>query len=261
VRSRWPAPTGSDPATPTTPTRRPPRRPRNDPAQYDDLAGEWWRPHGRYAGLHWLASARARLIPTAPPHGGLLLDVACGAGLLAPHLVGRLSRWQHVGVDVSAVGLRLARAHGVTPVRADALRLPFADGSLDCVVAGEVLEHLSDLGGAVAELSRVLKPGGTLVIDTIADSWVGRFAVVHVVERLPGGPPPGTHDPGLLVDPIRLRNLLHLNGLRVHRLRGLRPSGLDYVRWLARRRDAVRMLPTGSRLGIYQILAVKPPAP
>ncbi len=239
-------------------SRRPaPTRSRNDPLQYDDLADDWWRPRGRYAGLHWLASARARIIPTAPPRGGLLLDVACGAGLLAPHLVGRLARWQHVGLDVSTIGLRLARAHGVTPVRGDALRLPFADDGLDCVVAGEVLEHLSDLDAAVAELARVLKPGGTLVIDTIADNWFSRFAVVRIAERLPGGPPPRTHDPRLLVDPVRLRNLLDRNGLRVQRIRGLRPSVLDYGRWLLRRRAQVRMLPTGSRLGIYQVLAVK----
>jgi len=39
---------------------------RNDSAQYDALAGEWWRPTGVFAMLHWLAAARARLVPPAP---------------------------------------------------------------------------------------------------------------------------------------------------------------------------------------------------
>ncbi|MCM3926578.1 bifunctional 3-demethylubiquinone 3-O-methyltransferase/2-octaprenyl-6-hydroxy phenol methylase, partial [Frankia sp. AiPs1] len=52
-------PTGA--AAPTG--RRPLRRARNDPAQYDDLAAEWWPTHGRFAALRWLAEARGRLIP------------------------------------------------------------------------------------------------------------------------------------------------------------------------------------------------------
>ena len=40
-----------------------PVRARNNPAQYDDLADVWWDPHGGFAMLHWLAAARARLVP------------------------------------------------------------------------------------------------------------------------------------------------------------------------------------------------------
>jgi 2-polyprenyl-6-hydroxyphenyl methylase/3-demethylubiquinone-9 3-methyltransferase len=234
-----------------------PVRPRNDPAQYDDLAHDWWRPFSRFAGLHWLAAARAALIPPPPYAGAPLLDVACGAGLLAPHLSGPLAGWQHLGVDLSPVSLRLAREHGVTAVVGNALRLPFADASLSCVVAGEVLEHLTDLDGACAELARVLAPGGVLVFDTIADSWFARIAVIRIAERLPGGPPPRIHDPRLLVDPQRLRALLARHGVQLQQLTGLRPAILDYVCWLARRRDQVRMLTTRSLLGVYQGIGVK----
>lgn len=69
--------------------------PRNDPRQYDDLAGEWWRPDGAFAMLHWLAEARAALVPPATRLDALLVDLGCGAGLLAPHLVGK--GYRHVG--------------------------------------------------------------------------------------------------------------------------------------------------------------------
>ena len=65
-----------------------PVRARNDPAQYDDLADAWWDPHGGFAMLHWLAAARARLVPDATRPDSLLLDLACGGGLLAPHVAG-----------------------------------------------------------------------------------------------------------------------------------------------------------------------------
>jgi 2-polyprenyl-6-hydroxyphenyl methylase / 3-demethylubiquinone-9 3-methyltransferase len=236
-----------------------PVRPRNDPAQYDDLAQDWWLPYSRFAGLHWLAASRAALIPPAPFPGAPLLDVACGAGLLAPHLTGRLDGWRHVGLDLSLVSLGLAREHGLCPVAGDALRLPFADSSLACVVAGEALEHVPNLDAACAELARVLAPGGTLVLDTIADTWFARLAVIRIAERLPGGPPPRIHDPHLLVDPHLLTVLLTRHGLRVEKLTGLRPSVLDYLCWLARRRPQVRMLPTRYLLGVYQATAVRAP--
>jgi 2-polyprenyl-6-hydroxyphenyl methylase/3-demethylubiquinone-9 3-methyltransferase len=233
------------------------RRPRNDPAQYDELADQWWRPHGRFAGLQALAAERAALVPPAPYPGAPLLDVACGAGLLAPYVHGRLGGWRHVGLDISRTSLRQARDHGVAPVRADALRLPFADGSLPGVVAGEVLEHLDDLAGACAELARVLAPDGVLVLDTIADSLFAKVAVVRIAERLPGGPPPGVHDPALLVDPERLRGLLAAHGVQLRFLGGLRPSVRGYAKWLTRRTDRVRLLRTRSTSGLYQAVGVK----
>jgi 2-polyprenyl-6-hydroxyphenyl methylase/3-demethylubiquinone-9 3-methyltransferase len=70
-------------------------RARNDPAQYEDLAATWWDPHGPLAMLHWIAKARARLVPAPTGAAALLVDLGCGAGLLAPHLAGR--GYLHVG--------------------------------------------------------------------------------------------------------------------------------------------------------------------
>ncbi|MBT0767967.1 methyltransferase domain-containing protein [Kineosporia sp. J2-2] len=232
-------------------------RARNDPAQYDDLTGEWWLPHGRFAALHWLARARAELIPRPPAPGAPLLDIACGAGLLQPYLTGRLAGWAHTGVDLSLLSLRQARVHGVRVLAADAARLPFADASFGCVVAGEVLEHLPDLPAAVAEICRVLKPGGTLVVDTLNDTRFCRVALVRIAEHLPGGPPPGIHDPALLVSPHRLAALLAGHGVRLGRPVGLRPAVGQYLAWLARRRDHVTMLPMSSVAGVYRATAIK----
>ncbi len=223
------------------------RRVRNALGQYDELAGEWWRPDGEFAALHWLAAARAELIPPPRRPGAVLLDVACGGGLMA----GRLPPgYRHVGVDVTASALALAAAHGVQAVRGDVLALPLRDGAADVVVAGEILEHVEDLEGAVAEVARVLAPGGTIVVDTIADTRWSRFAFVTVGERLPGGPPRYLHDPALFVAPERLRGLFARHGIPLE-LRGLRFSVPEFVRFVLRRRGRVRMLPTRSVAGVY----------
>ena len=230
----------------------PPVRPRNDPAQYDDLAEEWWRPDGAFAALHWLAEVRAQGIPAANGGRPLLVDLGCGGGLLAPHVHG----YRHVGVDLSQKALTAARAHGIVPLRADATRVPLADGCADVVVAGELLEHVTDLEGAVAEIARVLRPAGVVVIDTINATWWSRFSLVTIGERMPGGPPRRIHDPALFVKPDRLRDLFVKNGLSV-RLRGLRPSFRDYSRFLFDRTRRVRMLPTRSLSAVYQATGTK----
>ena len=223
--------------------------PRNDPRQYDDLAEEWWQPRGEFAMLHWIAEARARRVPPAARSGAVLLDLACGAGLLAPHVSAK--GYRHVGVDLGWPAIGQAREHGLAVVQGDVMRLPFGDEVADVVVAGEILEHVSDLANTVAEACRVLRPGGALVLDTIAATWFGRFSSITVGERIPAGPPKRLHDPTLYVDRDRLLGLAASHGVSLE-LAGLRPSIPDYLSWLLGRRSAVRMLTTRSTAGLFQ---------
>jgi 2-polyprenyl-6-hydroxyphenyl methylase/3-demethylubiquinone-9 3-methyltransferase len=223
-------------------------RRRNDLAQYDDLADQWWEVSGGFAALHWLAASRAEHIPPAPGPDAVLVDLACGGGLMAPH-VARLG-YQHVGVDLGAQGLRVAREHGVLTVRGSVLAVPLADGCADVVVAGEILEHVEDDVGVLAECARLLRPGGTLVVDALAATRIGRFLMVTVAERLPGGPPPGIHDPALFVDRARLLAAADALGLDL-RLVGLRPSVRDALAWRLGRRDGVRMKPVRSTAVLF----------
>ena len=227
-------------------------RPRNDPRQYDDLSGEWWKPGGAFAALHWLTRPRAALIPPPARPGAVLVDVGCGGGLMAPLVEG----YRHVGVDLSHESLRVAHKEGVVPVRGDATALPVADGAADVVLAGEILEHVPDHAGVVAELTRVLRPGGTIVLDTINDTWMARLALVTVGERLPGGPPPGIHDPALFIEPRRLAALFERHGVRLW-FRGLRPSAPGVLRFMADRQRPVRMLSTRSLSILYQAVGTK----
>ena len=216
---------------------------RNDPAQYDELADQWWEGAGGFAMLHWLAASRAEHIPPASSPDALLVDLACGGGLMAPHAA-RLG-YRHVGVDLGLAGLELARAHGMSAVRGSVLAVPLADGCADVVVAGEILEHIEDDVAVLAEAARLLRPGGTLVIDAIAATWLADVIAVRILERVPGGPPPGIHDPALFVDRRRLLAAAPGLGLDLE-LVGLRPSVRDVVQWRRGRRAGVRMkrLPT-----------------
>lgn len=231
-------------------------RPRNDVGQYDDLAAEWWDPDGSFAMLHWLAKARARLVPPPARTGAVLVDVGCGAGLLAPHIASHRPGYRHVGVDLVASALHQAAERGVTPVRADASRLPFADGHADVVVAGEILEHVPDLPAVVAEVCRVLRPGGTLVLDTLADTALSRFVAVTLAERVPGVPR-GIHDPALFVNRRRLVAECGRHGVPL-RLRGVRPAVPALARWLINgHKGEVPIVPSRSTAILFQGRGVK----
>jgi 2-polyprenyl-6-hydroxyphenyl methylase/3-demethylubiquinone-9 3-methyltransferase len=228
-------------------------RPRNDPGQYDDLAAEWWRPRGAFAPLHWVAKARAALVPQATRADAVLLDVCCGGGLLAPHVMDK--GYRHVGVDIGESAVHIAKQHGVATARGDVTRLPVRDNAADVVVAGECFEHVPDLDTMVAEIARVLRPGGLLVGDTLNDTRVSTTVMVTVAERMPFVPS-GIHDPALFVAPERLQRLSARHGIDL-KVRGLRPSVLDALAWQARLKGEVRMLPMRWTGVLYQAVGVK----
>jgi demethylmenaquinone methyltransferase/2-methoxy-6-polyprenyl-1,4-benzoquinol methylase len=93
-----------------------------------------------------------------------LIDLACGTGDLA--LAGARAGARVIGFDLSAGMLRAARERRIACalVRADALRLPLADACCDAVVSGFALRNFADVGVALAEAARVLKPEGRLAL-------------------------------------------------------------------------------------------------
>ena len=226
---------------------------RNDVRQYEQLWEQWWRPGGAFEMLGWIAQARAALVPRATRAGAVLVDLGCGGGLLAPYV--KPLGYEHVGLDLVPVSLKVARDHGVAPVQADVRAIPLADGCADVVSAGELLEHVTDPSTVVSEACRVLRPGGTLVLDTVNATALARLIVVTLAELVPGLAPKGIHDPALFVRPSLLVNECARAGVSLN-IRGVRPS-VGLLRWLVVRRGRVRMVTTRSTAVLYQAWGVK----
>jgi phosphatidylethanolamine/phosphatidyl-N-methylethanolamine N-methyltransferase len=99
--------------------------------------------------------------------GDTVLDVGCGTGSLLLELAGRPEPRRIVGIDASpiyaaAAGKRLGDPR-VTVLAADACALPFPDASFDAALSQLVLQVVPDPAGALAEMRRVVRPGGHLL--------------------------------------------------------------------------------------------------
>ncbi len=131
----------------------------------------------------WLARAVSEDATT-------VLDLASGSGPVARELA-RPGRTV-VGLDLSDAELRLAVRRGAGPlVRADARALPFRDGSVDVVTSALGLVVVQPLDAVLAEVARVLRPGGVLAaiapaVRPLAPSDVRRLSRLNA--RLRGGP-------------------------------------------------------------------------
>jgi len=136
-------------------------------AYYDDYA-TWYeseRRHGYYGvvnDLEFGAVADAVV-------GRDALEIGCGTGLILERTAAVARR--ATGIDLSAGMARFSAGRkGLTVAQGSATDLPFADDSFDVVYSFKVLPHVPDLGAAIAEIRRVLRPGGRAFVE-VYNPW------------------------------------------------------------------------------------------
>lgn len=137
-------------------------------AHFEELAGHYWSQIPVHIQEHFLNRKLALLRELVQPLDGTVgLDLGCGVGRFAAELRRRYNA-NVIGVDPSRAAVREAREHDAAGrfASADALRLPFADESFHYAYTINVLHHLKrgEQERALAELHRVIKPGGVLIV-------------------------------------------------------------------------------------------------
>jgi 2-polyprenyl-6-hydroxyphenyl methylase/3-demethylubiquinone-9 3-methyltransferase len=206
---------------------------RNDLTIYDAVADRWWSDEIRWVRtLKNLVPGRLSWFDRQIDWAGLeVLDLGCAGGFMAEALVARGAKV--TGIDPASEAIAAARAHasaGGLQIAYDVgvgEALPYGADSFDAIVCVDVLEHVSDLTKVLAEVARVLWPGGLFLFDTINRNPLARLATITVAEDILRLLPRGTHDPALFITPRELRAGLVNAGLVPGRFTGLGPRGIN----------------------------------
>jgi 2-polyprenyl-6-hydroxyphenyl methylase/3-demethylubiquinone-9 3-methyltransferase len=214
-------------------------------AKFDEIAAEWWDPQGPMAPLHRMHPTRMEWVITSicatlaretnvplPLAGLRILDVGCGAGLVAESLA--KAGAEVTGLDAAAEALGVARQHA----EAGGLTIDYRNGTpesllaqgiapFDVVTALEVVEHVTDRAAFCTGLAGLAKPAGLVVLSTLNRTVRSLLTAKIAAEYLLRWLPPGTHDWNGFVRPAELGVDCRTAGLHVRRIAGigLAPGG------------------------------------
>lgn len=212
-----------------------------DVARFSAQAAEWWDARGPFAPLHKFNPARltfvrdraaarfGRDVRSRRPFQGLsLIDIGCGGGLIAEPM-SRMG-FDVTAIDASAENIGTARAHAEPqglPIRYRAATVEQMEaegaGPFDVILCLEVIEHVADPEAFVRACSRLIAPGGMMVVATLNRTLrslaLGKVAAEYVLRWVPAG----THDWRQFLKPDEIRLMLSHEPVAVEG-----PFGLAY---------------------------------
>lgn len=211
-------------------------------AKFESVAHQYWDAAGPLHTLHSLNPVRTAFIAArAGLSGARVADVGCGGGLLSEALA-QLGA-EVTGIDLSPAMIQVAQLHAAALARPPEYRMQSAaalataaPGSFDVVCCMELAEHVPDPAALVAELARLLRPGGSLFISTINRTPQSFFGAIVAGEYLLGLVPRGTHEYARLIRPAELARAARAAGLELQEL-----AGLDYNPFTRRARLGTRV--------------------
>ncbi|KAH8897075.1 ubiquinone biosynthesis O-methyltransferase [Thozetella sp. PMI_491] len=186
-------------------------------SHFNALAETWWDPHGSSRILHLMNPLRHDFIrdchasqpdPPSPDRKLRYLDIGCGGGIFAESAARLPTTASVTAIDPSPEVLAVAQRHArkdpalhpstnpgrLTYLNATIEILPMPEEPYDIVSVFEVVEHVENPANFLDRCGQFVRPGGWLVLSTIARTWVSWFTTNLVAEDILGVVPKGTHD-------------------------------------------------------------------
>ena len=201
-------------------------------------SGRWWDPEGPFRPLHWMTPARMEFIRDqvashyglqplrlSPLKGLSAVDIGCGGGLACEPLC-RMGA-QVTGIDADATAIHVASRHaeeqglGIQYIHGAAEDLVEQGKTFDIVTALEVIEHVSDPDAFILLCSKLLRPGGILIVSTLNRTWKSYAMAIVASEHIVHWTPAGTHEWKKFIKPSELGRLVRRYGLTVSNAAGM----------------------------------------
>lgn len=153
------------------------------------------------------------------PRGKTALEVGSGGGILTEEIY--KMGFTTTGIEPAEESLQAAQQHAkagglnITYEKGSGEQLPYPDHSFDCVFCCDVLEHVRDLPKVIAEISRVLKPGGVFIYDTLNRTFISKLVAIKIWQEWKRWAfmPPNLHVWKMFIKPAEMQDLLAKNGL------------------------------------------------
>lgn len=182
----------------------------------------WWGENNLHQGLHDMNPIRGGFVVALLKQYQIsndpqIIEVGCGGGIFCEYIAKQ--GYDVLAVDLSPGAISVAREHALInklAIRyeiASVYQLPFADESFDIVMSSDFLEHIEDLETAIYEMSRILKPNGLFIFDTISRNEKSVQTFMSLESQ--GIIPAGTHDPFLFIQPEELEFLAAKYGIEL----------------------------------------------
>ena len=164
------------------------------------------------------------------PNGKTALEVGSGGGILTEEIC--KMGFMATGIEPSEESLQTAANHAkvsgldIKYVKGTGENIPFADQSFDFVFCCDVLEHVQDLPKVIAEISRVLKPGGVFIYDTLNRTLISKLVAIKIWQEWKRWAfmPPNLHVWEMFIKPAEIKELLLKNGLEWKEHKGSEPN-------------------------------------
>lgn len=207
--------------------------------KFSKTAEQWWDKDGEFKMLHKINPVRLEYLKnkiiqhyaietkdSTPLNGLKILDIGCGGGLISMPLA-------QMGADVTAIDANESniKAAGdyakdnqidiqLQHITAEEL-LPKANQSFDVVVSLEVIEHVANPKDFIQNLTKLVKPGGMVVISTINRTLKSYVFAIVMAEYVLGWVPKKTHHHSKFIKPSELNKMINNTGFSLKELKGM----------------------------------------
>ncbi len=206
---------------------------KNDLEQYNKQGATWWNDDSPFYVLKSMNEPRFQFFDKFMLSWKDLnvLDIGCGGGFTCEVMAKKGATVS--GIDRSDISIETAKAHakesdlGIDYRCGVAENLPYEDDRFDVITCVDVLEHVENVDKVIAEVTRVLKPGGVFLFDTINKTFKSKLIMIWLLEHIKKEIPKGTHDWNMFIKPSQMTGYLEEKGFGNIELAGFDVKGID----------------------------------